>query len=268
VRLLVKIGGAQLEEPAARQELAASVAGARRDGHEVVLVHGGGNQIRALTKRLGIADRYHDGLRITDPATAEVVLMVLGGLVNRTLVAELERAGVRAVGLSGADGGTFSARRLTRTGVDLGLVGEVDRIDPSCVSLLCRAGIVPVLATVAPGPGSGEHFYNINADHAAAPLARALGTDVVLFLTDVPGVLDRDGRLLPELSAPECERLRRDGVIAGGMIPKTDAAVAAAAASPSSVVKIAPAGVPDAIRTALGPRSGTRFTAAAGAPHG
>ena len=125
MKLLIKIGGAQLADQAGRQALATSIRTALADGHQVILVHGGGDQIRALTKRLAIEDRYHDGLRITDAATAEAVLMVLGGQVNRQLVADLCAHGVPAVGITGADGNTFSAQPLKRAGADLGYVGAV-----------------------------------------------------------------------------------------------------------------------------------------------
>ena len=120
MRILVKIGGAQLEETEPRAQLCKAIAAARRQGHEIVVVHGGGNQIRQLGGELGLQDRYHEGLRITDARTADVVLMVLGGQVNRTLVAALQRAGVPASGICGADGSSFAARKLTKPGVDLG----------------------------------------------------------------------------------------------------------------------------------------------------
>ena len=271
MRALVKVGGAQLEEPRARAELVRSVARARERGHEIALVHGGGNQIRVLSKRLGIADRYHEGLRITDAETADVVLMVLAGLVNKTLVAAFEAAGVRACGLSGADGSSFLARRVARPDVDLGWVGEVGTCDPRLVETLLAEGYLPVVATSAPGaesfstvPGtvlkdSQEHFYNVNADAAAGPLAAALRADALLFLTDVPGVLDGEKRLLPALSRARAAELRAQGVIHGGMIPKVEAALAALAASPRSAVRIAPAAGEDAVLAALEGRAGTRF---------
>jgi acetylglutamate kinase len=263
MRVLVKIGGAQLEAAGPRAELCAAIGAARRAGHELVVVHGGGNQIRQLGKALGLQDRYHDGLRITDAATAEVVLMVLGGQVNRTLVAALQRAGVGAVGLSGADGGTFTARQLVRPGVDLGFVGAVDRVEPQLVDCLLAAGYVPVIATVAPGSDAapGEPFFNLNADHAAGPLCRALRCEALLFLTDVPGVLDADKRLLPALTAADCDRLARTGVATGGMLPKLEAALLALHDNPQALIKIAPANQPDAVLSALRPQVGTRFVA-------
>jgi acetylglutamate kinase len=265
VKLVVKVGGAQLEEPRARAELAASVASARAAGHALVLVHGGGNQIRSLVRALGLPERYHEGLRVTDAATADVVLMVLAGLVNKELVRALGDAGLRAVGLSGVDGGSFAARRTELPGVDLGYVGSVAEANPALCATLLEAGYLPVVATAAPlsrsASGPRDHFYNINADLAAGPIAAALGADALLFLTDVPAVLDAEKRRLANLTRARAEKLRAEGVIAGGMIPKVEAALAALAALPGGTVKIASAGGADAIRAALDPRNGTRFLA-------
>ncbi len=267
MRLLVKIGGAQLAEMQARQELAQAVAAARAAGHEVLVVHGGGDQIRALSRRLGLEDSHHQGLRITDADTADVVLQVLGGQVNRTVVAALEQAGLRALGLTGADGGTFHARKHSPQGADLGYVGTIHRVDTALVQALLEIGVVPVLATVAPlAPellGDRQHFYNINADHACGRLARAFGVDAVLFLTDVPGVLDQSGHLFQELDAASAGFLVEGGVIAGGMIPKVEAAFEAALGSGGTpgcgLVKIAPAQGENAILHALTPGVGTMF---------
>lgn len=261
MRLLVKVGGAQLEQPGPRQEFCRAVAAARGDGHEVLVVHGGGNQIRDLTRALGLVDRYHDGLRVTDAATAAAVLMVLGGSVNRTLVASLARAGVPAVGLGGADGGTFTARPLQRPGVELGYVGEIDTVDARLGEQLVRQGYVPVLATVAPRAAAApdEPFYNLNADHAAGPLCRAFACEALLFLTDTQGVLDADGQRLAALSPDDCGRLVRDGIARGGMLPKLEAALLALRENPRALVKIAPAAGADAVRAALADAVGTRF---------
>jgi len=265
VRILVKIGGAQLEEAGARATLCQALAKARADGHELVVVHGGGNQIRQLTRALQLPESYHDGLRVTDAKTAEAVLMVLGGLVNRTLVHSLQRAGVPAVGLCGADGGTFSARKLEHATVDLGFVGTVDQVRPQLVQSLLASGHVPVLATTAPGTHAddGEPFFNLNADHAAGPLCRAFGCDALLFLTDVPAVLDAQKQRLPVLTPADCERLVQSGVATGGMLPKLDAALLALRDNPRALVKIAPGSAQDAVLAALRPSVGTTFTTAA-----
>ena len=267
MRILLKIGGAQLEHVASRRELCAAIAEARSQNHQVVVVHGGGNQIRAMSQSLGLADRYHDGLRITDEATAKVVLMVLAGQVNRTLTAALQRCGLAAVGLTGADGGSFAARQLQRPGVDLGYVGTIDSVQPRLCNDLLARGYVPVFATVAPSatapttPQGDEPFYNLNADHAASPLCRALNCDALLFLTDVPGVLGHDGNVCKKLSEPDCEQLLADGIATGGMLPKLEAALLAAADNPKALIKIAPATGPHAVLQALQTTTGTSFVA-------
>jgi acetylglutamate kinase len=259
-RLLLKIGGAQLEQQAPRARFCRAVATARAAGHELVIVHGGGNQIRALTQRLGLPERYHAGLRVTDAATADAVLMVLAGQVNRLLTAALQAAGVAAAGICGADGGSFTATPLVRDGIDLGYVGQVGATDPGLVATLLGNGYVPVIATVAPGPGAGP-FFNLNADHAAGPLCRAFGCDALLFLTDVPGVLDAGGRRLAALTPADCARLVADGTAHGGMLPKLEAALLALQENPRALIKIAPAAGDDCVREALG-AAGTRFVTA------
>lgn len=263
MRILVKIGGTQLSDPRSRSDLATAVAGAKAAGHQLILVHGGGDQIRDLTGKLGIEDRYHNGLRITDAETAEAVLMVLGGQVNRQLVAELGARGVEAVGITGADGGTFSAAPLQREGVDLGYVGSVHRVRGKLVESLLASDLLPVIATVAPLDGeltgSPEHFYNINADHCAGPLAHALGAETLLFLTNVPGVLDASQQLVHHLTPGSCAELRASGVICGGMIPKVEAALSAVVAHPDGTIKIASADRDDAILAALEHHTGTVF---------
>ncbi|MCA8948687.1 MAG: acetylglutamate kinase, partial [Planctomycetes bacterium] len=204
-----------------------------------------------------------------DAATAEVVLMVLGGKVNRQLVAALQRQGVDAVGISGADGATFTAAPLLRAGVDLGFVGQVGSVDPGLVNALLAAGFVPVLATVAPAAPAADGaepadppFYNLNADHAAGPLAAAFGCDALLFLTDVPGVLGRDGEVLAALSERDCAALIAAGVARGGMLPKLEAATMALRDNPNARIVIAPADGDDCVRRALQPGTGTRFVTA------
>ena len=262
-RILVKVGGAQLEQAGPRADLVRSVASARAAGHEVVLVHGGGNQIRELVRKLGLPESYHEGLRVPDAATADVVLMVLAGLVNKELVHALESAGVRACGLSGADGATFLAKKRVLAGRDLGYVGDVGRTDVRLVDVLVSQGFLPVIATAAPlqhgEDAPADRFYNGNADAAAGPLARAVGADALLFLTDVPGVLDAAKRRIASLTPAQAAALRLEGVIAGGMIPKVEAALAALAENPRALVKIAPAAGTDAVLAALSPETGTRF---------
>jgi len=261
-RLLVKIGGAQLEDPQARADLAASVAAAAA-GHELVLVHGGGKQIKALGDRLGLPEVRHEGLRVTDRATAEVVLQVLAGEVNKKLVQVLGAAGVRAVGLTGADGGLFSAAPHRPRGADLGYVGEVHQVDPTVARTLLAAGFTPVVATVAPlgakVRAARDAFYNINADQVVGPLAAALECTAVLFLTDVPAVFDEGRTPVRHLDPAGCDRLHASGALSGGMLPKVEAALGAAFALHDGVVKIAPAAGRNAILEALTDDVGTTF---------
>jgi acetylglutamate kinase len=261
VRILVKIGGAQLEQDAPRRNLCEAVAKAKAAGNEIIIVHGGGNQIRTVGTALGLQDSYHQGLRITDKETADCVLMVLGGIVNRTLVQNLAACGVPAVGITGADGSTFSAKPLIKSDVDLGYVGSVDKVDATLVEALIQSGHTPVIATVAPGNkrATNEPFFNINADHAAGPLCSALRCDALLFLTDVDGVLDANGRLMPLLTDTDCHNLIETGVAAGGMQPKIESAQRAAQENPHAIVKIAPGTGEDCVQVALRDGAGSRF---------
>jgi acetylglutamate kinase len=259
VRILVKVGGAQIEAPGPRGEVCRAIAAARLAGHEFVVVHGAGKQIKKLGQALGLQDRYHQGLRITCDATAEVVLMVMGGAVNRALVAGLQEAGVPAAGLTGADGGLFTARKLQADGVELGHVGAVETVRPALAEALLAQGYVPVIASVAPGRTAADPFLNINADHAVAPLAKALACAAVLFLTDVPGVLDGAGARLAELDPADCDALVASGAASGGMLPKLESALQAVRKNPRALVKIAPAAGSDAVLAALQPGTGTRF---------
>ncbi len=263
MRIVVKIGGAQIEEAAARESFGRALTGALAAGHELFVVHGGGNQIRELSARMGLAERQVEGLRVTDAQTAPLVLMVLAGLVNRRLVASLASVGVPAVGLCGADGAIFDARKLRPGGADIGFVGEILHVRTQLLEALAFSGWVPVIATVAPlAAGESDdssEFYNINADQAAAPLSRALEADALLFLTDVPGVLGDEGELLSDLTPERCRELRERGVVRGGMLPKVAAALEGARALPLGIVKIAPGQGDDAVLAALSPSAGTRF---------
>ena len=263
MRLLVKIGGAQLSDPAGRHAFALSVAQAREEGHEIVIVHGGGDQIREWSERLGLDPRYSQGLRVTDGPTAEVVTAVLGGTVGRGLARDLGAVGVLAVSLTGADANLFDARPLEHDGLPLGYVGSVSAVRPPLIQLLLEQGVVPLIASIAPlgqgFDGPDEHLYNINADHAAGPLAGAFEAEALLFLTDVEGVRDGTGQHLDALDARTAADLRSRSVLAGGMLPKVEAALQAAQGS-SLLVKIAPAASAGAILAALEEGCGTRIT--------
>lgn len=259
-RILVKVGGAILDDALTRAQFAESVSLAVAAGDDVVVVHGGGAQVSRLTDALGLIPQRVRGLRVTDDATARAVLQVLGGEVNAMVVAALQRAGVAAIGLTGADGGLFDAEPVDPL---LGRVGAVTRVDASVLDRLRYAGFVPVVATVTPAPeenpGSDTGvFLNVNADAAVAPLAAAWSADIVLFLSDVPHVLNGDERI-ESIDRASCTNLEASGVIAGGMIPKVEAAINAASALPEAVVKIAAASGVDPIAAALQPSHGTIF---------
>ena len=234
---VVKYGGHALSSSEGDPELAGHFAEdivlLQTVGIHPVVVHGGGPQIGAMLKKLGVESRFVDGLRVTDRATAEVAEMVLSGAINKELVGWIAAAGGRAVGLSGKDGGMVIARKLTRTQIDpdsgveqvidLGFVGEPDTIDTSMIATICAAGMIPIIAPIAAGVDG--QTYNINADTMAGALATAISAARLFLLTDVTGVLDNDGNLLTDLTAADVARLRGDGTISGGMIPKLETCV-------------------------------------------
>ncbi|MFN3287920.1 MAG: acetylglutamate kinase [Sphingomonadaceae bacterium] len=232
---VVKYGGHAMGDDALAHDFAEDVTLLKAVGINPVVVHGGGPQIGAMLKRLGVKSEFVDGLRVTDAATAEVAEMVLAGSINKEIVALIQKAGGRAVGLSGKDAGMVTARKVTRSAIDpdsnieriidLGFVGEPARVDRAILDTLAHADAIPVIAPVA--VGEDGHTYNINADTMAGAIAVALGAARLLLLTDVPGVLSRDGNLLTELEPADIEALKADGTISGGMIPKVDTCVEA-----------------------------------------
>jgi acetylglutamate kinase len=233
--VVIKYGGHAMGEEQLAADFGADIALLKQVGINPVVVHGGGPQINAMLARLAIQSTFVDGLRVTDAAMVEVVEMVLAGTVNKQVVTLINRAGALAVGISGKDGGLIRARKLTRTTrdpesqierhLDLGLVGEPELVDPRVLHALSGAGLIPVIAPV--GLGDDGHTYNINADTVAGAVAGALGARRLLMLTDVPGVLDGDGRLIPEMTIAEAEQAIAGNVITGGMIPKVQNCVEA-----------------------------------------
>jgi acetylglutamate kinase len=227
---VIKYGGHAMGDDALGKEFARDVVLLKQVGINPVVVHGGGPQIGKMLERLKIKSEFVDGLRVTDAATVEIVEMVLAGSINKALVAAINAAGGTAVGLSGKDGKLVQARKLTRTTVDpdshiervldLGFVGEPETVNPHVLSVFARSDIIPVIAPTGMGP-NGE-TYNINADTVAGAVAAALGATRLLMLTDVAGVLDKDKKLIPQLTLDDAQRLIRDGVISGGMIPKIE----------------------------------------------
>ena len=205
-------------------------------GMNPVVVHGGGPQIGSLLERIGKKSEFVDGLRVTDRETIDVVEMVLGGLVNKSIVALINAQGGRAVGLSGKDGGMIQARKLLlRQGqsdddgevVDIGQVGEIEQINPAVVDTLDQANFIPVIAPI--GAGTDGKAYNINADTVAGALAVTLKAEKLILLTNTPGVLNSDDQLLELLSETEAQNLIEQGVISGGMLPKVQCALEAVA---------------------------------------
>jgi acetylglutamate kinase len=227
---VIKYGGHAMGDPALAREFAHDIVLLRQVGINPVVVHGGGPQIGRMLERLRIKSEFVDGLRVTDRDTVEVVEMVLAGSINKEIVSAINAAGGFAVGLSGKDGNLIRAQRLRRTKrdlfsnieriLDLGLVGEPSEINPHILEFYERSDITPVIAPIGFGP-SGETL-NINADTAAGAIASALGAERFLLLTDVEGVLDRDGALITEMTAVEARRYIADGTIKGGMIPKVE----------------------------------------------
>jgi acetylglutamate kinase len=230
---VVKYGGHAMGDAALAHDFAEDVTLLKAVGINPVVVHGGGPQIGAMLKRLGVKSEFVDGLRVTDAATAEVAEMVLAGSINKEIVALIQKAGGRAVGISGKDAGLVTARKVERSAVDpdssierlidLGFVGEPARVDRGILDTLARADVIPVIAPVA--VGEDGHTYNINADTMAGAIAVALKAARFLLLTDVPGVLNRDGHLLTELEPADVAALIRDGTISGGMMPKVETCV-------------------------------------------
>jgi len=216
--IVIKIGGAALEDASTLRKCARAIAELARDGHRIAVVHGGGSALTRMLGRIGKKSEFVDGLRVTDGETRDVALMVLGGIVNKKLVAAIEASGVRAIGLSGGDGMSFRARRKLVKGRDLGYVGEICHVELNWIEAVWQQGGIPVLASLAIG-NDGE-YYNLNADEMAAACAAACGANALIFLTDVAGVKDASGTVMPWLSTKQAEEMTAGSVISGGMLPK------------------------------------------------
>ena len=234
--IVIKYGGNAMVDEELKRGFARDVVLMKLVGMNPVVVHGGGPQIGSLLERIGKKSEFVDGLRVTDSETIDVVEMVLGGLVNKSIVALINAQGGRAVGLSGKDGGMIQARKLLlRQGqsdddgevVDIGQVGEIEQIDPAVVDTLDQANFIPVIAPI--GAGADGKAYNINADTVAGSLAVTLKAEKLILLTNTPGVLDSDDQLLELLSETEAQNLIEQGVISGGMLPKVQCALEAVA---------------------------------------
>ena len=227
---VVKFGGHAMGDPTLADQFAHDIVLLKRIGINPIVVHGGGPQIGEMLQRLKIKSDFVDGLRVTDQATVEIVEMVLSGSINKQIVTAVNRAGGLAVGLSGKDGDLVRARKLRQTArrsdsniekvLDLGFVGEPMAINARVLETLERSSIIPVIAPI--GVGDDGTTYNINGDTVAGAIAAAMGAARLFLLTDVEGVLDREGRLIGEMGAGQARSSIADGTITGGMIPKIE----------------------------------------------
>ena len=241
---VVKYGGHAMGDPKAAREFAEDIVLLKAVGINPVVVHGGGPQIGAMLKKLGVESEFVDGLRVTDKATAEIAEMVLSGAINKELVGWIANAGGKAIGISGKDGGLVTATKVRRTTrdpesniervIDLGFVGEPSHVDTTILDTAVAAGMIPIIAPI--GAGEDGHTYNINADTMAGAIAAALGAARLFLLTDVPGVLDKDKQLLTDLTPADIAALRENGTITGGMIPKLETCVHAVEAGCDAAV--------------------------------
>jgi acetylglutamate kinase len=230
--VVVKYGGHAMGDEETARNFARDMVLLEQSGLNPVVVHGGGPQIGSMLKKLGIESRFSGGLRVTDKPTVEIVEMVLAGAINKQLVGTINAQGGRAIGLCGKDGNMVTARKVTRAPtpggdhedyVDLGFVGEPDKIDALVLEQILGRDLIPVLAPVA--QGADGQTYNINADTFAGAIAGALKAKRLLFLTDVPGVLDKNKTLIKELKIDQIHALIADGTITGGMIPKVETCI-------------------------------------------
>lgn len=226
-RAVIKLGGSVLVDDKLRAQLLEQIAELKRAGNNLIIVHGGGKQIAALLKQLQIESRFHDGLRVTDAAARDAVQMMLAGKIGKDLVAELARLGLSAVSLTGGDGLSFLAdKTLAEDGTDLGFVGRITRTSDGLITALMNAELLPVVACVALG-AEDFAYYNINGDQMAAAVAGGCQAETLVFVTDVGGVLDGEGKPLAELNRAQMVELLDTGIASGGMRPKLRACLEA-----------------------------------------
>jgi acetylglutamate kinase len=231
--VVVKYGGHAMGQEQTARDFASDIVLLEQTAINPVVVHGGGPQIAAMLKKLGIKSEFVDGLRVTDQTTVEIVEMVLAGSINKQIVGYINAAGGKAIGLCGKDGNMVTARKVSRTVVDpdsniekivdLGFVGEPEKVDLTVLNHVLGKEMIPVLAPVATSASGGT--FNVNADTFAGAIAGALKAKRLLLLTDVPGVLDKDKNLIEDLSVADARRLIADGTIFGGMIPKVETCI-------------------------------------------
>jgi acetylglutamate kinase len=238
--IVVKYGGNAMTDPQLKESFARDVVLLKLVGMNPVVVHGGGPQIDELLKRIGKQGQFVQGMRVTDDETMDIVEMVLGGSVNKEIVNLINRHGGKAVGLTGQDGAFIRARKLLMPDkdrpdqlLDIGQVGEIVSIDPSIISFLDTGDFIPVIAPI--GVGDAGESYNINADVVAGKLAEILKAEKLILLTNTPGVLDKEGKLLTGLTPKQIDDLFADGTLYGGMLPKISSALDAARSGVKSV---------------------------------
>jgi acetylglutamate kinase len=238
--IVIKYGGNAMTDEKLKECFAHDIVLLKLVGMNPVVVHGGGPQIDDLLKRLGKRGEFVQGMRVTDSETMDVVEMVLGGAVNKEIVSLINRHGGRAIGLTGKDGHFIRARKMlvpdknkAESWIDIGLVGEIESIDPGIVALLDSADFIPVIAPI--GVGADGETYNINADLVAGKLAEVLKAEKLIVLTNTAGVLDKNGRLLTGITPRQIDELAEEGTISGGMLPKIGAALDAARSGVKSV---------------------------------
>jgi acetylglutamate kinase len=242
--IVVKYGGNAMTGDGGTDDFSQDIVLMKQTGIDPVVVHGGGPQIGAMLQKMNINSTFVDGLRVTDAAAVEIVEMVLTGSINKQIVTAINAAGGRAVGLSGKDGNMVVARKVAMTktnpetgqkeAVDLGFVGEPDKINPEVLHTMMKSEIIPVIAPI--GVGTKGETYNINADTVAGAVAGALNAERLVLLTDVEGVLDKDKKLVSRLTVREARALIADGTISGGMIPKIQTAIDAVEAGVKAAV--------------------------------
>jgi acetylglutamate kinase len=242
MRITIKLGGSILEDADIRGRLLGEIAAIASQGHEIILAHGGGKSLNRRLQQLQMEARFIDGLRVTDEATLGVAVMVLAGEVNKKLVAELGFLGVAALGLCGADAQAVRCVPVAGTPgypEGIGFVGKPVKVNRDFFELLLGAGITPVVSSIAIGPedaaDKASQFYNINADQMASACAVGTGCEALVYLTDVPGVMDANEKVIKDLTKPEILELRARGAISGGMLPKTTACLEAIDASVGAV---------------------------------
>jgi len=245
MRTVIKLAGALLEDEAVVRSLARQVASIAKEGHEILVVHGGGRLFTATLKRLGIESKFVAGLRVTDRETRDVAVMVFAGLLNKRLSAAISAEGQPAIGISAADAKCFQAEPMFHNAEegDLGFVGYLTSVNVAVLESLWREGLLPVAACL--GLGADNELYNINADHMAAACAEYLAADQLIYLTDVAGVLDGE-KVFSAIACEEIERLVQSRVVSGGMVLKLEAAKRALEGGVREV-RIVGGGSPDAL---------------------